>query len=270
MTDAGCIEFLQWALPRIELCWPGFRKVRGLVCKRLGRRLRELGLSDLSGYRAYLDAHPDEWRALDALCRIPISRFYRDRAVFEAIEYDILPALIAAAIAEERFGLACWSACCASGEEAYTLAILWHARLKHRFPQFELRIVATDIDARMLQRARKGCYRASSLRALPAALVAEAFTPDDGRMCVREEFRRITLLQQDIRRSVPEGEFDLILCRNAVLTYFSPALRREIMQRLVSMLRPGGALVIGIHEKLPEALPGLAPWPGERTIYRRP
>ena len=107
-------------------------------------------------------------------------------------------------------------------------------------------------------------------RALPAALVAGAFTPDDGRMCVREEFRRIALLQQDIRRSVPEGEFDLILCRNAVLTYFSPALRREIMQRLVSMLRPGGAFVICIHEKLPEALPGLAPWPGERAIYRRP
>ncbi len=263
--DASCIEFLQWALPRIGLRWPGFRRVHRLVCKRLARRLRELGLANLAAYRSRLEGHPGEWREFDALCRIPISRFYRDREVFEALERDVLPALAAAAAAEGRDRLACWSACCASGEEPYTLAILW--RLGH--PSSRLRVLATDIDPQVLDRARAGCYRASSLKALPAALLAEAFVPRGEQWCVREELRCVEFLQQDIRLSVPEGEFDLLLCRNAVLTYFSPELQRGVMERVVATLRPGGALVIGIHEKLPEGIAGFEPWEGARAIHRK-
>jgi chemotaxis protein methyltransferase CheR len=68
---------------------------------------------------------------------------------------------------------------------------------------------------------------------------------------------------------VPEGEFDLILCRNAALTYFEPALQHEVMRRVIAPMRPGGALVIGIHESLPGDLAGLAPWEGARAIYRK-
>jgi trans-aconitate methyltransferase len=77
------------------------------------------------------------------------------------------------------------------------------------------------------------------------------------------------VIQQDIRQTVPEGEFDLILCRNAVLTYFEPALQHEVMGRVVARLRPGGALVIGMHESLPENLQGFVPWHGARAIYRK-
>jgi chemotaxis protein methyltransferase CheR len=72
---------LQAALPRLGLRWPGFRKVRGQVIKRLKRRLRVLHLQDLVGYAAYLDTHPAEWGVLDAICRISVSRFYRDKGV---------------------------------------------------------------------------------------------------------------------------------------------------------------------------------------------
>jgi len=61
MRDAECIAFLQWALPRMGFRWPGFRKVRGQVCKRVGRRLKELGLTDLEAYQVYLGTHPEEW-----------------------------------------------------------------------------------------------------------------------------------------------------------------------------------------------------------------
>ena len=85
MNDADCVEFLQWALPRLRMRWAGFRKVRGQVCKRIGRRLKELGLGDIDAYRSYLDKHSEEWEILDGLCRITISRFHRDRKVFECL-----------------------------------------------------------------------------------------------------------------------------------------------------------------------------------------
>lgn len=269
MTDGDCVEFLQMALPRLGLRWRGFRKVRRLVCKRLNRRLRALQVPDLAAYRSYLELHPDEWHMLDGLCRIRISRFFRDRGVFEHLEREVLPALAEDAALGGRRELACWSACCASGEEPYTLALLWHLRLKHRFPWLRLRVVATDIDGQLLERARTGCYGASSLRALPPELLAEAFLKCGTQLCVRDEFRTIQFLQQDIRQAAPEGAFDLVFCRNAVLTYFAPVLQRLVMERVVALLRPRGVLVVGIHESLPENLGGLAPWPGVRAIHRK-
>jgi chemotaxis protein methyltransferase CheR len=266
MTDRECVAFLQAVLPQLGLRWPGFRKVHKLVCKRLARRLRELSLPGLAAYRELLDRDPSERAALDGLCRIPISRFYRDREVFGDLQEKVLPALAGAAC--ERGQLACWSACCASGEEPYTLAVLWRLHLRERFPEIEPRIVATDIDAALLGRARAGCYGASSLKALPPALRTAAFRAEGKQLCIRPEFRMVEFLEQDVRKEAPRGVFDLILCRNAVLTYFAPHLQQQVMERLATRLRPGGALVIGVHESLPEALAGFEPWPGARAIFR--
>jgi chemotaxis protein methyltransferase CheR len=68
---------------------------------------------------------------------------------------------------------------------------------------------------------------------------------------------------------MPAGPFDVVLCRNVVLTYYAPPVQLAVMQRIADRVRPGGALVIGIHESLPDGLAGLAPWPGTRAIYRR-
>jgi len=269
MRDIECTAFLQWALPQLGRSWPGYRKVRRLVCKRLARRLRSLGLADLEHYRRHLAAHAEEWEHLDSLCGIPISRFYRDPAVFDALERLVLPALAATAAAQSRAAIDCWSAGCASGEEPYTLGILWALRLQPRFPQLDARIVATDLDARMLVRARAGRYAASSLKALPEELRAAGFEPDDGEWHVRDRFRHVEFRQQDLREAMPEGRFDLVLCRNAVLTYYAPLIRLAIMQRIAARLRSGGALVVGSHESLPDGLAAFTPWPGARAIHRR-
>lgn len=84
-SHEACVAFLKWCLPQLGLRWRGFSKVHRLVCKRLGRRLAELGLAELSQYQTWLAAHKDEWAHLQAILRIPISRFYRDRDVFQAI-----------------------------------------------------------------------------------------------------------------------------------------------------------------------------------------
>jgi chemotaxis protein methyltransferase CheR len=270
VKDSDCVGFLQWALPRLGLRWPGFRKVRGIVCKRVERRRRALGLGSLDAYRVYLEEHGDEWEALRALCSIPISRFGRDRSVFSLLEDVVLPVLADQAAARPERTLTCWSAGCASGEEPYSVSILWGLELAQRYAGVELRVLATNVDAELLERAAVGCYGWSSLKEVPPAWREQAFERSGGAYCVREPFRAaVTFVRQDLRQDVPHGSFDLILCRNVVLTYFEPEIQRAVMRRIVDVLRPGGALVVGIHEALPPGVEGLAPWPGARAIFRR-
>jgi chemotaxis protein methyltransferase CheR len=251
MTDAECVDFLQWALPRLGLRWQGFRKVRRQVCRRVSRRIAGLGLGEADTYRLYLEHNAQEWDALARLCRVTISRFWRDRSVFEALRDVVLPELGPAVSA--------WSAGCASGEEPYSLVLAAAEAC------VEIHVLATDVDPVLLERARRACYPKSSLRDLPANLRAHAF--EDG--CLRPEYREpVDFLRHDVRDGAPGGPFDLTLCRNLVFTDYADELQREIGRRLARSLRADGALVVGAHEALPDALDRLAPWPGARGVYR--
>lgn len=270
MAAPTCLEFLQWALPRLGLSWPGFRRVRRQVGRRVGHRVQELGLSDLGSYRDYLEQHPEEWGTLDSFCRIPISRFQRDRTVFERLGAEVLPALATEASGRDPAMLRCWSAGCASGEEPYSLSILWQTELASRFPALTFHLVATDIDDGLLERARLARYRKSSLRELPPSWIGTAFRREGDWYELKPEYRAgIEFLRQDIRRALPGGSFDLVLCRNLAFTYFDPELRRHTAERILSVLRPGGGLVIGRSENLPEGLGGLEAWVAELRIYRK-
>ena len=269
MRDVECVEFLQWALPRLRMRWPGFRKVRRQVCRRIERRLRELGLPGLDAYRAYLQANPEEWERLDGLCYVTVSRFYRDRGVFEFLQGAVLPELARQAC-RRGAALEIWSAGCASGEEPYTLALIWHLALASQFPALALHVLATDVDETVLRRARAAEYPESSLRELPDAWRHAAFVELDGRYRLGRELRSsVTVRRHDLRQSPPSGPFDLVLCRNVAFTYFDLDLQREVADRLAACIRPGGALVFGAHETLPEGAPGFVPWSASLRVYRR-
>ena len=269
MNDRECICFLQWALPQLQMRWPGFRKVRKQVCKRLQRRLHQLNLPNLTVYRAYLASNPSEWEVLDSYCRISISRFYRDRAVFDYLRQSLLPELARTAIAANQNELRCWSAGCASGEEAYTLNILWALSLQSHFPNLSLQIVATDIDANLLERARIGCYPFGSFKDFPQEWLLRAFDLYQQQYCIQAEYREgIEFFRQDIRSQSPEGSFHLILCRNLAFTYYELPLQLQVLQRLVRRLFPGGALVHGSHEVLHEPPPELQKVEPQLGIYR--
>lgn len=251
-SESDCVAFLQWALPRMQLRWPGFRTVRKRACKRIVRRLRELGLADFAAYRAHLVGHADEWTVLDAACRIVVSHFYRDRAVFDRLRDEGLPRLAAAARAVGRSRVDVWSAGCACGEEPWTLRILWDRHVARRDPRVELHILATDADERVLERARLAEYPASSLRSAPAEWRTAVFTGSEGTFRLADTYRHgVEFRCQDIRAVMPDGPFDLILCRNLVFTYFDASLQRTIAGGLRARLRPGGEIVVGAHERLP-------------------
>lgn len=267
MQDADCIAFLRWCLPRLGLRWEGYRRVRRTVCKRVGRRMRALGLGDLDGYRARLATAAEEWDWLDEACHIPISRLYRDRGVFDRLAGEMLPVLAEAAAADGR-ALRCWSAGCAAGEEPVTLRLIWDLRLAPRHPGVALELVATDADAGLLARAARGCYTPGALKDLPVDLRG-AFGERDGQRCLPPRWQGgIDYRRQDIRRAWPEGPFDLVLCRNLAFTYFEPTLQRVVLSAIAERLRPGGALVLGRHEHLPED-DRFAVWIAGSGIHRR-
>lgn len=270
MKDSDGVRFLQWALPRLHLRWPGFRKVRRQVYKRIDRRVKELGLPGLNEYRTCLESYPTEWRSLDALCWIPISRFYRDQGVFQCLEREVLPQLAQRAVAAGEADLRAWSIGCASGEEPYTLAILWKLSLAPRFPSLGLQIVATDVDPLAIARARSGCYPGSSVKDLPAEWRAKAFSPTLDGFCVKPDYREpVSFFVQDIREQAPEGPFHLIFCRNLAFTYFDEEVQRTTLQKMTERLAPDGALVIGSQESLPEGATGFEPWVQRLGIYRK-
>ena len=270
MRDEQCVRFLQWALPQLHMRWPGFRKVRKQVCKRIDRRVRELGLARVEDYRSWLDEHADEWARLDAICRITISRFYRDRAVFDTLAEHVLPELVDALRQRGDRVLRIWSAGCGSGEEPYTLALLWHSELRPRFPGIQIEIVATDADSNVLRRARAGRYSFGSLKELPERWRNRAFTRDDGMYRLGTEYRRgVCFIEQDIREEQPEGRFDLVLCRNLVFTYFDTGQQRKLVKAVGAAMHDGAALVLGVHEELPDTARGFAAWFEKQAIYRK-
>lgn len=274
MADRDCVAFLQWALPRLGLRWPGFRKVRRQVCRRIRRRMAELGIARLGAYRDHLRDSDAEWRVLDHLCRVTISRFFRDRGLFHRLGDEALPALAATARDRGDRRLLCWSVGCASGEEAFSLSLLWRIGLSGRFPDVGLTILATDVDLTVLARARRGVYKASSLREVPEGWRERAFEPlacsASDRWRLRQRFRRgVLLAAHDVRRQPPAATFDLILCRNLAFTYFADLVQQQVGERLLGRLRPGGLLVLGSHESPPEALAGRLEEPWSRC-FRQP
>ena len=233
-----------------------------------------LGLQDLPAYRTWLEAHPEEWDELDTLCRITISRFYRDCSVFDTIRDIILPDLAYNLDLSNGTILRCWSAGCASGEEPYTLSIIWREVLTHSYPGIDLEIIATDIDACLLDRAAKGYYPRSAMKELPESLQKAAFVPtseeNDDHVQIGASFRAgIKWCRQDIRKVMPQGPFDLILCRNLVFTYFDDFSQGLVLPRIHERLTPNGVLVIGKHESLPEQVYGYQPTDIHLGIYRK-
>jgi chemotaxis protein methyltransferase CheR len=269
MRDDECVELLRLVLPRLGLRWEGFRRVRRQVCRRITRRMAEAGARSAEGYLALLAEDADEWGRLDALCRVTISRFFRDPAVWSGLRAEVLPG--AGRVARERGdrALRCWSAGCASGEEPYGLALLYRLGVAAELPALELGVVATDADEAELDRARRACYAPGAVRGVPPEWRELAFERRGAELCLREAFRRgVELRREDLRRAMPGGPFHLVLCRNLAFTYFDPAGQRAVLAGITSRLVEGGFLVVGARERLPEPAAGFERC-GALPVFRR-
>jgi len=260
--------FLQWALPQMEMRWKGFRKVRRQVIRRIQGRIRDLELNNIDEYRQYILENEDEWVTLDSFCRITISRFYRDKKVFEILKNNALIYLADLLIEKNRNKLKCMSIGCASGEEIYTLKIIWETFLKNLYGGVELSITAVDIDSQMLKRVEIGEYNQGCIKNLPRELINECFIQSGSLFHLEEKYKKnIQLLSMDIRHEIPDGYFDLIFCRNLIFTYFNQSLQKIILKNIKKHLSPGGLLIIGNHETIPPGNDDLKLFNGNKMIY---
>lgn len=270
MKDQACIHFLQWALPQMQLRWQGFRRVRKQVCKRIGQRISQLGLVDELAYRDYLHHHAAEWKTLAALCHVTISRFYRDKIVFDRLGSELIPRLCDRLQQQGEKHLHCWSAGCARGEEAYSLVLLWSFLLQQQYPKMAISITATDIEPIMIQQARKACYPFSSVKNLSAEWRKMAFMQLNDQYCLRPVYQRpVTFLLGDAEQMINTQSYQLVLCRNLVFTYFSLDRQVQFLHKLQAQLAEGSILVLGAHECLPEGISGWRQWKPRLPIYLR-
>lgn len=242
------------------------------VERKLSERVTALQVGTFPEYYRYLCYHPlrraEIDRVLDALT-INETYFFREPMQLGAFEHDVLPRLAESARARRR--LTVWSAGCASGEEAYTLAILIaRSRL---FLGWDVRVFGNDISRRCLQAARRGVYREASFRALPPALDDYFVVTPEGRAPIPEiraccHFGHFNLM--DNARIAMLGRVDAIFCRN-VLIYFDPSSRRRVIAALYERLHPEGFLMLGHSESLLHASTAfeLAHLRGD-LAYRRP
>jgi chemotaxis protein methyltransferase CheR len=251
----------------------GLRPPEWVLEARLASRIAALGLEQAERYAALVES-PDGARELELLVealRVGETRFFRHRAHVQAVQGAVVPALAASRTSGP---VKAWSAGCATGEEAYTLAILLSRGLPA--PIYQVSVHATDISKEALEIARAGEYPASALDHVPEELRRRAFeTVAEGRVRVAPSIRR--LVQFDSHNLTDPAfphKLDLIFCRN-VLIYFAPDARRQVVLRLIDSLAPGGFLFVGYAESLrdfealhpvrtPDAVLYRKPMPGER------
>ncbi|HEU5434085.1 MAG TPA: CheR family methyltransferase, partial [Thermomicrobiales bacterium] len=242
--DGELRAFLERIRERSGLDFNAYK--RPTIVRRLQRRMAAVGAATLADYRRYVERHPDEMQRLVAGFLIKVTEFFRDPDFFLYLRDSVLPTLIAEA--KERGELRLWSAGCATGEEAYTLAMLVSDLLSDDLGNLHVRIFATDIAAEAVDFARRGVYPAAALENLPPDLVDRHFIQLDGAYEVRKPVRALVIFgEHDLGYRAPFPRIDLVVCRN-VLIYFTPELQRRALQLFAFSLRQGGYLALGKAE----------------------
>src|SRR5918993_521650 len=242
--DADMRVFLTRVRERTGLDFSAYK--RATIVRRLQRRMAAVGAATLPDYRRYMERHPEELQRLVASFLIKVTEFFRDPELFSYLRDRVLPGLLSEAKA--RGELRIWSAGCATGEEAYTLAMLVSDLLSEDAEELPVRIFATDIASDAVEFARRGIYTEAALQSLPPDLVERHFTPVDGAFEVRKQIRSLVVFgEHDLANRAPFPRIDLVLCRN-VLIYFTPELQRRALQLFAFSLRHGGYLALGKAE----------------------
>jgi chemotaxis methyl-accepting protein methylase len=259
-------EFLREAGPLLGLQWRPFQR-KGIK-RRIEHRIAQIGLLNFEEYLLRIKKDPAEQIRLSKILTVIISRFFRDHEVFNTIGTSLNPTIIKNK-SEGDFKI--WSIGCASGEEPYSLVILWKEKFEKVYPQIHLSILATDIDEKLLERAKKGRYKKSSLKEVSEDILKGYFRMDNGFYVLDQACReRIEFRRHDIIHEEPFSGMDMVFCRNLAFTYFSKESQIDVLKKIAGSLKEKGYLVIGMDESLPLTYPTLfvPVFPSEK-IYKK-
>lgn len=226
---------------------------KALVFSRLARRVRDLGLPGFAEYVAHVGSKQGEAEKNNMLSALTtnVTQFFREAHHFDQLRNEVLPPLIKQARGGARIRL--WSAACSAGQEPYSMA----ATLLGLCPdaaRLDIKILATDIDPVILEKARAGRYPKEELMAIPAPLrdrSTRKIADSDQEFEIAPELRElITFNIVNLVADWPmKGAFDVILCRNVAI-YFDKETQARLWRRFTTQLKPGGYLMIGHSERL--------------------
>ncbi|KKG12889.1 protein-glutamate O-methyltransferase CheR [Methanosarcina sp. 2.H.A.1B.4] len=218
--------------------------------RRINVRVRATNSENYEEYLRLLKKNSAEHENLIKTLTINVSEFFRNPETFGVIEKEVIPFLIKSKSDSLVKSIRIWSAGCATGEEAYSLAILLHRVLGRDFEKYRISIIGTDIDNFSLEKARKGVYRENVLKNVDASIIKSYFVQQGETYQVSNQLRSMIRFQrQDMISESCTNHFDLIICRN-VMIYFKKEIQEHLQLNFHNALNRGGFFVIGKAETL--------------------
>jgi two-component system CheB/CheR fusion protein len=220
---------------------------RSTLVRRIAKRVAEVGVDSYTAYRDHLEVYPEEFRHLFNAILINVTSFFRDAEAFDHLRTTVIPKVI-----ENSNGgdIRVWSAGCASGQEAYSIAVLFAETMGRDAFRDRVKIYATDVDEEELTVARTATYSDRDTDGLPAELRKRYFEHVGGQWVFAKDLRRCVIFgRHDLLSDAPISRVDLLLCRNTLM-YFHREAQGRIVERFHYALRDGAFLVLGKAEML--------------------
>jgi two-component system CheB/CheR fusion protein len=261
--------------PPVEAILEYLRRSRGFdftaykrtsLKRRLDKRMQAVGISDYDAYLDYLEVHPGEFASLFNTILINVTAFFRDEPVWDLVARQVIPEMVASKTSSEP--LRVWSAGSASGEEAYTMAILLAEALGPDAFRERVKIYATDVDEEALLQARQAIYSPRHVESVPGPLLEKYFERTNSNYVFNRDLRRSVILgRHDLIQDAPISRVDFLICRNTLM-YFNAEVQTKILTRFYFALNDGGCLLLGKAEMLFNHTSMFTPVDLKRRLFR--
>lgn len=240
---------------------------RASLMRRVRHRMDQAGSDSYEQYLDVLQASSDEFSALFNTILINVTAFFRDPEPWEYIASDVIPRILAEKGPDDPIRV--WSAGCASGQEAYTLAILLAEALGPEEFRQRAKIYATDVDEESLSEARAATYDAKAVEPVPPEYLDRYFERSDGRYAIRKDLRRGVIFgRNNLVDDAPISRVDLLVCRNTLM-YMNAETQRKVLSRLHFALSAQGTMFLGHAEMLLSHSDRFTPLSLKHRIFRK-
>ncbi|AXY73014.1 chemotaxis protein [Paraflavitalea soli] len=237
------------------------------ILRRIEKRMMKLELHTLEEYVAYLHQYPDESNTLYKSFLIGVTRFFRDKQAYEVIRTQVLPALVKTKQPGEL--LKVWVNACSTGEEAYSLAIIFESYLRKHDLQLDVKIFATDLDESAIEYAARGVYPLSIEKDIDKDILEAYFIREGKKYMITPSIRKaVVFARHNVLKDPPFIHNDLVSCRN-MLIYMDNSLQQKVLDTLDFSLRVGGFLFLGSSEHLSGLKENYVETEGKWKIFRK-
>jgi two-component system CheB/CheR fusion protein len=245
-NDPEWAGLLQYLLDARGFDFHGYKPAS--LARRIRKRMDGVKLDGFAAYQEYLEVHPTEFITLFNTILINVTGFFRDPAAWDVVRTKAIPHIVSSKTADEPIRV--WSAGCATGEEACTIAMLLAEELGDDGFRHRVKIYATDVDEEALDTARHAAYSERQIEDVPPEYVDRYFEHVDGLYLFRKDFRRSIIFgRHDLINDAPISRIDLLTCRNTLM-YLNSETQARVLARLHFALNDGGFLLLGRAETL--------------------